>query len=538
MRKKFKMPDSFTILFILIILIGALTWIVPSGEYTYDCANGISSIDIAQDGTYVCPKSQEAADEITLAIAAEAEISPNLYTTESTYTYHATEKNSQGVWQVLMAPVNGFYEAVDICLFVLIIGGFINVVMKTGALDAGVGALLKKFNKREYLLIPILMILFGIGGTTYGMTEETIAFYLLIVPVLIIAGYDAVTGVMVILLGAGVGVLASTTNPFAIGVAASATGTSIGDGLISRFLLFIIVEAIAIVYTMRYAKRVKHDINNSIVADIHEQTKEELIGEKVDTPPLTRPRIVILALFAATFTIMVMSVIPWENFGINLFNNMSTFFNNNLPILVGSSGAPGLGYWWFGELTMLFMVGAIIIGWYANRHNILDGKFIDVFIEGCRDLLAVALIIGLSRGIKIVMSAGGMDATFLYYGSAALENLGQIPFIIGTYFFFIPMSFLIPSTSGLAGASMPVMGPLASAVYGSNEGIIYTITSFSAASGVVNLVTPTSGVVMGGLALARVPYDRWLKHMIPLMIILSVVICLFLAIGSWLNFVI
>lgn len=532
--KKFKMPDSFSILFIIIVIISILTWIIPAGEYVYECNNGVSSIEIA--GQAVCPISQEASDQIVLSQAYGEEIDSTLYSSDVKYVYQQSEQNRQGLWQIFNAPVNGFYDAVDISLFIIVIGGFLNIVMQTGALNAGIGKLLKKFAGKERMLIPILMILFGIGGTTFGMCEETIAFFVLIIPVMILAGYDSMVGFMVITLGAGVGVLVSTTNPFAIGVASSATGVSIGQGLIGRLILLAILEGIAIWYTMRYAKKVKSNPEESLLSDINEEINAELLHNKATAPELTKAHRNILIMFASTFLILILGVVPWSDFGITAFEKFNDFANK-LSLLGGTEGAVALGTWWFGELTMLFLVSSFVIGIYARSQKLLAQPVIDAFIEGAKDLLSVALIVALARGIGIVLKAGGMDATLLYYGSHALSQLGQVPYIIGTYLFFIPMSFLIPSTSGLAAATMPVMGPLSDMIYGSNEGIIYVITSFSAASGLVNLITPTSGVIMGGLALSKIPYDRWVKAVFPLMIILSIAICVFLSLGSIFNFV-
>ncbi len=535
--KKIKMPDSFTILFLIIVIVALLSWVVPSGEYVYECSNGQSIVET--DDLTACPNDQDAAKEIAYSISNGEEVDSSLYNEDYAYNYQETDPNRQGVWQVFNAPVNGFYDAIDIALFVIVIGGFINVVMKTGALDSAIGALLKRFDGNEIKLIPILMILFGIGGTTYGMAEETIGFYLLIVPVFLAAGFDALVGVRVILLGAGAGVLASTVNPFAIGaaVASSQLAIGIGDGIISRVVLFAIVEGIAIFTTMRYAKKVQGNIEGSAVADLHEETYKELVNTEHSDLELTGGHKLVLATFGITFLLMVVSVIPWEDFGVNFFINTADSINENLLIFAGTDGLSPLGWWWFGELTMLFLVGAIIVGIIANKNKLYEGTFIDAFLEGCRDLLGVALIIGLSRGITVVMSAAGMDATLLNYGSSALANLSTVAFTIGSFIFFIPLSFLIPSTSGLAAASMPVIAPLADAI-GGNTAAIYTITSYSAASGLVNLITPTSGVVMGGLALAKVPYDRWLKHVMPTVGIMFVASLLFLVIGVATGFII
>ncbi len=535
--KKFKMPDSFTILFLIIVVVAVLSWIVPSGEYVNVCNNGNAVIE-TEDGA-VCPVSEEAAKDITYAVSNSDEIDEALYNTEYEYQYQAKDQTKQGIWQLLNAPVNGFYDAIDIALFVLVIGGFINVVMRTGALDSAIGALLRKFKGNETKLIPILMILFGIGGTTYGMSEETIGFYLLIVPVFLAAGFDSLVGVRVILLGAGAGVLASTVNPFAIGAAVASSGLAIGigDGIVSRLVLFVIIEGIAIFTTMRYATKVKNNMDESAVADLHQATYDELVMTNNSDLELTIGHKIVLAVFGFTFLLMVVSVIPWEDFGINVFVNSADWLNNNLLVFAGTGGVSPLGWWWFGELTMLFLTAAIIVGLIASRFKLYDITFIDAFLEGCKDLLSVALIIALSRGITVVMSASGMDATLLHSGSEALADLSKTSFTIGSYIFFIPLSFLIPSTSGLAAASMPVMAPLADLI-GGQTAAIYTITAYSAASGLVNIITPTSGVVMGGLALAKVPYDRWLKHVAPTVLFMFVASVLFLALGVSLGFII
>lgn len=530
--KKFKMPDSFTILFIIIIIVGFMTWFIPSGEYRSICQNTQETV-ILSDGSEICPNDQASADMIYQQVATDQEIDESLYNQNFDYQYQEIDQEKQGIWQILSAPINGFYDAVDIALFVLVVGGFLNVVMITGSLDAGILSLLKKFKNKENYLIPILMTLFAIGGSTFGMCEEAIVFYALIVPVFIIAGYDAIVGVMIILLGAGVGVLASTVNPFAIGVASQAANVGIGDGIISRFILWVIVLVLAIIFTLMYANKVKKDPTKSIVYDIHHEKNMKQQHQKEEQQiELTTARKLILSLFTMTFVIMVLSVIPWEDFNIYLFSNINDYFNENLVIISGNDGLVALGNWWFGELTTLFFTFAIIIGIVAKKSGLLEDDFVEVFVSGCKDLLTVALIIGLSRGISVIMANSGMDATFLYYGSTALEQLGAIFYAIGVFIFYLPMSFLIPSSSGLAGATIPVLGPLGELIYDDPQGAIITITAFSAASGIVNLVTPTSGVIIGGLAIADVPYSRWVKHVLPFMIVLSIVVIIFLVILS------
>lgn len=499
-NKQFKMISAFTILLAIIVVIAILTWIVPAGEYV--------------DGVY-----------------------------------QTKPANPQGLYNILAAPVQGFFDAVDIALFVMVIGGFLGIVMKTGAIDAGIGSIIKKLKGKEIMLIPILMVLFGIGGTTFGMCEETIAFYPVLIPVFIAAGYDVITAVSVILLGAGTGCLASTVNPFATGAASEAAEIALGYGIIFRFLMFVVLIAICIIYVMRYAKKVKADPSKSIVYELKADNENHFLGVEKETPELTTSRKWVLILFGLTFVIMILGVIPWAyKFNIMVFDNMYNWLADKLPFLgfttntaegywdlydATKTQSAALGDWWFGQMTVLFFIMSIIIGLFAKMK---DKEIADNFINGARDLLAVALIIGVSRGIKVVMVAGGMDATVLYWSSNALKGLNPALFTVFAYILYIPMSFLIPSTSGLAGATMPIMGPLAANVFANagaaaDAGKSLVITAYQSASGIVNYLTPTSGVVMGAIAIARLPYGRWIKFLGKLLgiIFTATIVMLFIA---------
>lgn len=529
-----KKLNSYSILIIITGVVTILTWVIPGGEYQYICQNNQQVLYV--DEQPVCPISAQTGEDIAYANATDSEVDSRWYTHDYEYVYKQKEQTRLGIWQFINAPVNGFYAAIDIALFVIVIGGFLNLVIKTKAIDNGINQLLMKFDGDEIRLIPILMIIFALGGTTFGMAEETIGFYLLIIPVFLAAGFDALVGMRVLLLGSGVGVIASTINPFAIGaaIASSQMSLSIGTGIISRLVLLVIVCAIAIITTINYARKVKGDINQSDIIDIHEQIKSNLVGEQREFTELNRGQKQILFVFILTFIIMIMGVIPWNKFGINIFDDINNFLNTNLIVLSGSTGMVPLGNWWFGELTTLFFIAGIIVGWIATSHELIS-NITEIFLEGCKDLLGVALIIGVSRGITIIMNASGLDATLLYFGTQFLQNLSTIAFTLGSYIFYFPLSFLIPSTSGLAAAAMPVMAPLANQIGGINA-VTYNITAFSVASGIVNLVTPTSGVVMGGLALAQIPYDRWVKHIMPTLLILVIVCGFFLASGVFLGF--
>ncbi len=459
--KKFRMPTAYTILFLLLVLVAAATWIIPAGAY-------------------------ERAGEEDAPVAG---------------TYHEVERQPQGPGDVILASFQGFYDAVDVALFILMVGGFLGVVMKTGAIDAGVSNVVRILNGREIWLIPVLMLMFSLGGTSFGMWEETMAFYPLLIPVFLAAGYDPLVGIAVVLLGSGAGVLASTVNPFATGIASGFAGVSLGDGLVTRLLMLAVFDAAAIWYVMAYARRVRAHPEKSLVAGISRLASPPKGG---DTPALTFRRKVTLALFAGVFLVMIYAVIPFDEIGV--------------PI-------PTLG-WWFPELSGLFLAGGVVIG---LAYGLREQELADAFVSGAADLVGVGLIIGISRGITVLMDGGRITDTVLYWGEQALQGAGSVSFILLVYLIYLPLSILIPSSSGLATLSIPILAPLSQFAGIGGELIV---TAFQSASGLVNIVTPTAAVVMGGLALGDVPFDRWIRFVWKLILIFFALTIGFLAVSA------
>jgi uncharacterized ion transporter superfamily protein YfcC len=479
----FRFPTAYTVLFILLILVVIATWFIPAGQY-----------DRNEDGEPI-PGS-----------------------------YHPVEQNPQKIIaDGLMAPVNGMYGiegedgtisvynwgglygAIDVALFVLIIGGFLSMTMATGAIDAGIGRITTALEGKERWMIAILMFVFALGGTSYGMAEESLAFYGLIIAVMIAAGYDAFTGVAIVMLGAGIGVLASTVNPFATGIASGFAGISIADGLVSRIIILVVGTIIGIIFVSRYADRVKKDPTKSLVYDQKEDNERRFLKglNAEETPEFNRRRKFILALFGLAFLIMIYSVIPWEDLGIGL----------------------PTWWWWFGEFTALFLGFAILIGLVGGFN---EAKISETFIDGARDMLGVALVIGLARGISVIMTNGLIIDTILFWAESAVSGLGGVAFINLVHLLYLPLGFLIPSSSGLATVSMPIMAPLADTAAIDRS---LVVTAYQSASGLLNLVNPTFAVVMGGLALGRVRYDKWLRFTIPLLVILLILYAIVLSIG-------
>ena len=495
-KKGFKMPSSYTVLMIIIAIMAVLTWIIPAGQY-------------------------------------DADKSGNLITG----TYKTVAQNPQGIWDVLMAPIRAMLgkeptsAAIDVAFFILMVGGFLGVVNETGALDVGIASIVKKYKGREKMLILVLMPLFALGGSTYGMGEETMAFYPLLVPVMMAVGFDSLTAVAIILLGSQIGCLASTLNPFATGIASATAGVGTGDGIVLRLIFFVVMTALGTYFVYRYADKIQKDPTKSLV---YSHREEDLKHFNVDAvanveSTLSKKQKQVLVLFVLTFVLMIMSFIPWTDLNVHVFENFNKWLIG-IPVIgkiVGTSTS-ALGTWYFPEGAMLFMVMGIIIGFV---YRMKESRFITVFINGAADLLSVALIVAVARGIQVIMNDGMITATILHWGEVGLKGLSSQVFIVLTYIFYLPMSFLIPSTSGLASATMGIMAPLGKFV---NVPASLIITAYQSASGLLNLVTPTSGIVMGALALGRIDLGTWWKFVAKLVAGIFVVSILLLILGTFL----
>ena len=435
------------------------------------------------------------------------------------------------------APVKGFADALPVCLFVMILGGFLGMMTETGALDNGIAVLVKKLHGREIMLVPVLMLIFSLGGTTYGMCEETVPFYALLAATMMAAGFDPLVGAATVLLGAGCGCLGSTVNPFAVGAAVDAlTGVGIevnqtiiiGLGLV----LWAVTTLISIAFVMNYAKKVKADKGSTILSMQELKDAEEAHGaaaaEVTKDVKLTGRQKAVLGIFTFTFAVMIVGFIPLAD----LNAGVAGFFDNGVYDAEGNvitqawsaviTGLP-IGQWYFDEASTWFFVMAIVI-----VGGLSEKKIVDTFITGAADMMSVVLIIALARGISVLMAATGLDVYVLDAAANALAGLSGVIFAPMSFLVYFGLSFLIPSTSGMATVSMPIMGPLAAELGFAPEVMVMI---FSAAIGVVNLFTPTSGAIMGGLALAKVEWTTWLKFALKLIVVLTIVCAVILTIA-------
>ncbi|MHC3562985.1 YfcC family protein [Streptococcus suis] len=472
-KKGFKLPSSYTILMLIIAFMAVMTWIIPAGQYQVDEAGRL--------------------------VAG---------------TYEKVAQNPQGIYDVFMAPVRAMLghgateAAINVAFFIIMVGAFLGVVNETGALDVGIASIVKRFKGREKMLIYILMPLFALGGSTYGMGEETMAFLPLLVPVMMAVGFDSITGVAIILLGSQIGCLASTVNPFATVVASDAAGVSVADGMIWRLVFFVVILLMGVLFVANYAEKVKNDPTKSLVYKQREADMQHfnVTATQEVNAELSPAQKRVLWVFVLTFVLMICSFIPWEDLGVTIFTQFKDWLIG-LPFIgqvIGSSTA-ALGTWYFPEGAMLFGIAGIVVGLV---YGMSEERLVKSFMFGAADIFSVALICAIARGIQVIMNDGMITATILHMGEEGLQGLSSQVFIILTYLFYLPMSFLIPSSSGLAGASMGIMAPLGEFV---NVPASLVITAFQAASGLLNLVAPTSGIVMGALALGRVEIGTWYK---------------------------
>ena len=473
-RRRFAFPTPYTVLVVAIALAALATWIFPAGQYdtlAYSDADSTFVVTAVGGATRTLPGTQATLDSLGLRTRV-SDFEAGTFTKPVTVpgTYRRVDAEPQGPLAVLMAPVKGIAEAVDVVLFVLVIGGFIGVFNRSGAFDAGLAALARRLRGREGVLVAGVIALMAAGGTTFGMAEETVAFYPLLVPVLLAAGYDRMVPLAVILGGSHVGGMASTTNPFATIIASDAAGVAWTAGLGPRLVVLAVGVAGLAWWTLRYAARVRADPARSLAPAGGEATVA------ADAPPVTVRVALLLALFAATFGVMVWGV--------------------------------SRGGWWFGEMTALFLGAAVLV---AVVERTGERAFVAAFLDGARDLLGVAFVIGIARGVTVVLTEGGLSGTLLDAASGVVAGMPPVAFVLSLFVFFAGLAVVLPSSSGIAVLTMPILSALGASVGAPAAAVV---SAYVYGIGLMFFVSP-SGMVLPSLALAGVGYDRWLRFAGP-----------------------
>ncbi|MEF9922643.1 MAG: hypothetical protein RR313_05380 [Anaerovoracaceae bacterium] len=512
--KNFKMPSALTIVMIFLAIVAVLSWFIPTSVVTVDEAgNSLIHFNSAFD--------------------ADGNIISNAGT------------NPVGLWDFFLAPINGLVSASEIAATILISGGFLAVMNHVGAFDAGIGRLVKRFKGNT--LIALLMSVFALMGTVYGAWEELPAYAIIIIPLFVSAGYDVITGMMVILVGAVVGNMASVVNPYSIGAAVAAIGNdqlALGSGITLRLVLFVVMLVMGIFMVTRYANKVKADPSKSCAACVPD-VNNRLDDENFGLAELTPRRIASLIVFGLMILICVIGYIPWDAIPIG-DKTAFDFVNAGQEAMKGTVvgdffGAEKFnpfGWWYFNEFSVVWLIGAIIIG-VINK--LPEKEFVSVFASGARDLVGVVLVLAASRGISAFMGSTteGMSITFIYWIQDILTGVPLWAFVIAGVFVYLLIGIVLQSTSGVAGITMPIFGALAMAAFASSSvgtigGQIVLLSSFTCGINFICGLYPES-TNMGILEMVNVPYNIFLKQMLKFLVPILVVATVIVSIAPYIG---
>lgn len=499
MATKRSFPGPIPILMIVIILAAIGTWFLPAGQYNKLSVSDNNFSMITDSNTIILPLTQKTLDSLGIQIKVEKFIRGEIRKPVSVPgSYTKQKRNPQGFIPILQAPIKGIIDSIDIILFCLIIGGFMFVFNETGAMVKGITWIAHTMKGREHWLIIILTSVFSFFAASYGMAEESIVFYPILVPLFLAAGYDLLVPLAIIFGGTSIGCLPAFSNPFSVIIASNAAGINWMDGLTQRLVLWVIVTAILVLYILRYARKIKKDPTASLVYKIDGEVKslyEVNISTETTTPKLEWKTKLLLFIYIATFLTMIAGVVFLD--------------------------------WWTTEMSALFLGSSILVA-VITRLN--EKIFIREFIKGAESLLSVAFIIGVARGVTIVLNEGHVSDSILYYTANMVQGVQPAFFILGLLLFYIVFSLFIQSTSGMAVLTMPIIGALAILVNVPGREIV---NSYMYGMCLMSFVAPT-GLVLPSLAMVNISLKTWFKFITPLLIILTIICIVALVIGIYL----
>ncbi|KHD44984.1 YfcC family protein [Streptococcus hongkongensis] len=492
-KKGLRMPGAFTILFVLTIIAVIATHVIPSGSYAklvYDSSTEKLNITEPSGKVSKLEASQNSLDKIGVKINIKEFTSGAISKPISVpNTYKRLKSSPAGIGDITTSMVNGTIEAVDIMVFIMVLGGMIGVVRRSGAFESGLIALTKKTKGREFLLIFLVSILMVVGGTLCGIEEEAVAFYPILVPVFLAMGYDSIICVGAIFLASSVGTSFSTINPFSSVIASNAAGISFTEGLGWRTFGCICGAIFVVGYLYWYAKKVKANPTFSYSYDDREEFYEKwsVDGGSANASFTIRQKL-ILILFVVSFPLMVWGVM--------------------------SQG------WWFPTMASSFLAITIVIMLLTatGPNGVGEKVVVDEFVAGASSLVGVSLIIGLARGINIILNQGNISDTMLFSASKLASHVSGPIFIIVMLIIFFFLGFVVPSSSGLAVLSMPILAPLADTV-----GIprFVVVMAYQFGQYAMLFLAPT-GLVMATLQMLDMKYSHWLKFVWPVVAFLLI----------------
>lgn len=467
--KQFKVPHVYAIIFALMVIFAVLTWIVPSGSYQRQEVNGR---EVTVAGTYEQSEKtyidEETGDEVDLR---------------------------QGVFDVLQAPTRGIQEAIEVVAFILIVGGSFQVITKTGAITSGMGRVVRRFKNKDILIIPIAMVLFALGGTSFGMAEETLPFFAIFMPIMMAMGFDSMTAFMVVFVGARTGYIASTINPFNVLIAQGILGIQGNPQLWLRMIAWVVLTAVAITWVVLYARRVKKNPESSI-------TFEDDIAKKVE--------------FAADE-----SALDAEFTGRQ--KGVLAVFIAGMCLIIWGLVTQG---WYMNEISAVFLAMGLLAGVIAGFSQDVIAR---EFVAGIADFAFSAIVVGLARGILVIASDGMIIDTIL---NALATGLGGIPAVLFTTLLYAVenlLAILVPSSSGLAALTAPIFGPLTELMGLNPEAAAWALSMGSAT---MSLICPTSAILVAGLGVCKIKLGQWWKTVWKFFLVVSLINIVFVAISG------
>lgn len=501
-----KIPNTFVIIFLLIAIAAGLTWIVPSGIYSEN--------------------------------------------TDGVLEYQLTESSPQS-WQIFTAFQKGFTKQASIIIFVLIVGGVFWIFNSTNAIDVGINTLLRKMKRLEgnrfiseklvsQAILVLIMLVFSIFGAVFGMSEETIAFVGIVIPLAISLGYDSITGVCMVFVAAGLGFAGAVLNPFTIGIAQGIAEIPLFSGLEYRLFCWLVLNLVGIVYVLRYSNKILKSPDKSLMYEEDKFWRDKSESESKQSYYTPKRA---WAVFIVSAAIMVIYALIYPQVNIKIGNNTQTmpiliilttlyillgivtlrksvhFFVLNILlfiILYLTVGVMGFD-WYINEISALFLAGGILTGITIRKSS---SEIVKLFMEGAKDIMSAALVIGLAGGIIIILEDGKIIHSILHGAAGLMANLGKIASVQTMYFIQTFINIIIPSGSAKAAITMPIMAPFSDLIGLSRQA---TVMAFQFGDGFTNMITPTSPVLLAVLGVAKIPYVKWLKWITPLMIILIIV---------------
>lgn len=442
--EEIRVPHTFAIIFFIILIVAAATWFVPGGEFE---------------------RAKNSAGK-TVVVAN---------------TYHQVDNKPQGVKEVFMAPLKGMEKAANIAGFILIVGGTFAVIQKTGAIDAGIMKMIRTLKGKEILLIPITMTMFSVGGAVFGMSEETIPFVGIFVPMALLMGYDRITGMCIPFLAATTGFSGAMLNPFTVGIAQGISELPAFSGIEYRTGVWVISTVIAIAFVMWYAKRVKENPELSPTYEEDTLAREKLQNLKESEAVLTAGQQGVLTLLVLGMALIVFGVLEWE--------------------------------WYIDEIAAVFLGMGILSGVVAKMSV---NEVAEAFTIGAKDMVGTAIIVGLARAIVVVATDGKIIDTILNSLAAPLAGM---PTLISGYAMLVVqmiINFFVSSGTGQAALTIPIMASLGDLVGLTRQ---TTVLIYQFGNGFTDMIFPTSSVLMGCLGMAGIPWSKWAKWVLPLQVV-------------------